>query len=245
MAEISIKTPDFVNVVISTSCEANYVEKRYHKGITVQDLKGKLEVVTGGSAATMKVKVFDKADKLICELTDDNALFGSYPIDEGMRIHVEDQFVLRKQLDDEFQVQKFELTEQEYENRSDTLKAYLLRNKLGKYDEEEMQKKAAEKKKEEELEQERMKTIAVDARCQVSVPGQPKRRATVKFVGKVSFSPGNWVGVQYDEPMGKNDGSVQGVRYFECSPKYGGFVKPLFVEVGDFPEEELDLDDEL
>uniref|UniRef100_A0A0A9YKC9 Tubulin-folding cofactor B n=1 Tax=Lygus hesperus TaxID=30085 RepID=A0A0A9YKC9_LYGHE len=118
MAEISIKTPDFVNVVISTSCEANYVEKRYHKGITVQDLKGKLEVVTGGSAATMKVKVFDKADKLICELTDDNALFGSYPIDEGMRIHVEDQFVLRKQLDDEFQVQKFELTEQEYENRS-------------------------------------------------------------------------------------------------------------------------------
>lgn len=36
------------------------------------------------------------------------------------------------------------------------------------------------------------------------------------FVGEVHFTAGVWCGVELDEPVGKHDGLVKGVRYFSC-----------------------------
>lgn len=47
----------------------------------------------------------------------------------------------------------------------------------------------------------------------------------VRFIGKTQFADGDWVGVHCQKPIGKNDGSVKGVRYFECPPKHGLFAK--------------------
>lgn len=33
------------------------------------------------------------------------------------------------------------------------------------------------------------------------------------------------MGVELDTPTGKNDGTVQGVHYFDCRPKHGIFVR--------------------
>ncbi|KAI9304320.1 hypothetical protein BJ944DRAFT_163813 [Cunninghamella echinulata] len=48
---------------------------------------------------------------------------------------------------------------------------------------------------------------------------------TVKYVGPVSFADGIWVGVELDRRVGKNDGSVDGERYFSTSPNRGVFVR--------------------
>lgn len=35
--------------------------------------------------------------------------------------------------------------------------------------------------------------------------------------------------------VGKNDGSVQGERYFDCKPKHGVFVRPSQVQIIEAP----------
>jgi len=52
-----------------------------------------LELLTGGNPVTMTIEVYDKNDKLICRLEEEQRLLGSYPIDDGMRIHVNIQIL--------------------------------------------------------------------------------------------------------------------------------------------------------
>ncbi|PFX23382.1 CAP-Gly domain-containing linker protein 1-like isoform X2 [Stylophora pistillata] len=47
----------------------------------------------------------------------------------------------------------------------------------------------------------------------------------IAFIGQTKFAKGDWAGVVLDECVGKNNGSVQGVRYFECDPGHGIFTK--------------------
>lgn len=62
----------------------------------------------------------------------------------------------------------------------------------------------------------------------VTVKGEPGQ---VRFVGNTAFADGEWVGIELEQPVGKNDGSVSGTRYFECqnSGQYGVFVRPAAV----------------
>ena len=55
------------------------------------------------------------------------------------------------------------------------------------------------------------------------------RSATVAFIGSTQFAPGDWIGIVHEDPVGKNNGEVQGEKYFECEPNHGMFVRPAAV----------------
>ncbi|EDV19702.1 uncharacterized protein TRIADDRAFT_61755 [Trichoplax adhaerens] len=64
----------------------------------------------------------------------------------------------------------------------------------------------------------------------VEVPGRGYI-GTVAYIGSTSFAPGKWVGIILDEPKGKNNGTVQGKRYFTCEDNFGMFVRPTQINI--------------
>ncbi|XP_062547632.1 restin homolog isoform X5 [Armigeres subalbatus] len=66
-------------------------------------------------------------------------------------------------------------------------------------------------------------TLTVGDRVIVS-SGFGSRPGILKYLGETQFASGTWCGIQLDDASGKNDGSVDGVRYFDCLDKYGIFV---------------------
>lgn len=241
---MSVITNPIVNVRLTSTLTSFESKGRFNRGITIAELKGKLEMIVGGSASCMDLELFSVGEQFLQKLDDNEALLGSFPVDDDCRIHVMDRSGGQLgEFTDVSKVEKFELPDDAYDKRTDSARSFMKKQRVGRYNEEEMAKKKAEVVAREEEQKAAAEAISVGSRCQVQVPGQPTKLGTVMFVGMTDFKPGYWVGVKYDEPLGKNDGSVNGKRYFECPNKYGAFVKPLSVTVGDFPEEDYGLDE--
>jgi len=63
-------------------------------------------------------------------------------------------------------------------------------------------------------------------RVSVSSSAGPAKTGVLRYLGHTDFASGEWAGVELDEPLGKNDGTVAGKRYFRCPPNYGLFSPP-------------------
>ncbi|KIY65793.1 hypothetical protein CYLTODRAFT_399892 [Cylindrobasidium torrendii FP15055 ss-10] len=224
-------------------------ERRLDLHTTIGNLKGKLELITGVPVSSQSLALYSTESDTtpIAELADDAKPLGFYGAQNMQMIKARRRVTdlnpsvsFTGQLTDTSQVDKFELTEEEYAARADTVLAYKQRNKVGRFADQaqELSPSAVTD----------TSHITLGARCEVeSNDAELSKRGVVRFVGQTQFGDksGVWVGVEYDEPLGKNDGSVQGVRYFECRPKYGVFVRPNKVKVGDYPVEDLLEDEEM
>merc|ERR1711970_1166193 len=222
--------------------------QKLDRSLSILDLKCKLELVTGIPAANHK----------LTELSDDDKKLGFYHVDDNFRIHVTSTCTTAVgsiglngnhgiiDFNDTSKVEKFEMSEDAYDKMKGSARDFKRKMKMGRFNEEEMKKKQEEKEENDrvykEMQEEKLKGVNVGDRCLVEAPKNPVRRGEVKYVGKVHFKEGIWVGVKLDEPYGKNNGTVEGKKYFECQNKYGSFVKVECVTCCDFPEEDDDLD---
>ncbi|KAG1860428.1 CAP Gly-rich domain-containing protein [Suillus tomentosus] len=198
------------------SCTTQYLgETKAHTGIPIQNQKILLH--NGDDDSQVVVQLDDDAKPLdvrdfqtikIFSVVDANlSMSFTTGCKRRRRVCI---YNLTGQLSDVSQVEKFELSDNAYAQRTDSVLAYKQRHKVG-----------------------------------ALRPLQQNLLLNLRSVfGQTEFAAGLWVGVEYDEPMGKNDGPLKGVQYITCRPNYGVFVRPAKVTVGDFPVEEIDFDDE-
>ena len=70
MQDVIVKTDcHIINVHITSNCNSIVTsERRFDKGLTVQTLKDKLEMITGARSQLMQIEVFDQNDVKVCDL---------------------------------------------------------------------------------------------------------------------------------------------------------------------------------
>lgn len=222
---------------------ATVMEKRFSLSDTISRVKAVCATHFQTAAEDMKIRLVDPAGNAFsAEPIDDDKQLGYYRVADGWTIECVDvrgdkaSYIGvggQAELD---KVEKFEISESEY------LKISNVRAFKQQMIEKQRQEAIAngetlpEQLTDNSFQEEASK-MKVGDRCQV-FPGD--RLGTVRFVGRLAaLKPGFWIGVEFDEPVGKNDGKLKGQVVFECRPNYGGFVRPKEVTVGDFPAEDF------
>ena len=243
--------------VTHSNLNQKHVDLRFDLHTSVFAVKKRLALHNGTPPGDQKLYVKD-GDMIVGELDDDSRMLGFYSIQNGQTLHVVDtnpySMSANGGLEDTSLVKKYEMSDEEYNKRKNTLRSYkremLKKDPNFKFDWSQASKDGLKgvKGKENQAQGEKVypgpESVAgmkVGNRCEVNPGG---RRGEVMYVGEVKeLFPGHWVGVKFDAPLGKNDGSVKGKRYFQCADRYGGFCRGANLQVGDFPE--ADIFDEL
>lgn len=225
--------------------------------MTVEQVKEKLKTHTGTGVGTMLVYLVDREGRMVAELSEEHRKLGFFSPEDGFGLHVVDtdphSASANGWLEDTSKVTKYVMPDEEYDKRENTFRKWCQQKRKeepGWTLEKEMARRRGQPEPEPkqpaspDFQAEHAEAIRPGMRCEVS-PGA--KRGTVRVVGnEMSCLPaGWWVGVEYDEPVGKNDGSIKGHRHFNASPNFGGFVRPANVAIGDFPPVDDEFPDEI
>jgi len=175
---------------------------------------------------------------------------GSWPLQAYAEITATDirpKSARNLDLSDVSSVPKYVMPAETYQTLPDSVLVWKKNHKLGRFDPNAPE--IERKKVEAGWKEVETRGITISKRCQLG--SDSARRGVVAYVGEVDEIPGlkgPWVGVILDEPLGKNDGSLGGKKYFECPENRGVFVRADRVDMGDFgvlmdEDEDADLEE--
>ena len=255
MAEGTVMT-----TITYSNLKQTHVDLRWDLHTRISDVKARLTKHCGTPSGDMRLILRDDGRDIIC-MEDDDRPIGFYSVQNGNEIHCIDtnpySLSAGGGLENTDLVKKYEMSDEEYSKRKNTLRAYkreqLKKDPNFKFDFSQAGANgggAAKGDSETKSDMDAMfgedscVHVKVGMRCEVD-PGA--RRGEVMFVGdtKGLLPVGHWVGIKFDEPVGKSNGVVKGVELFSCAMKYGGFIRGFNVRVGDYPEKDLfDSDEE-
>lgn len=219
--------------------------------MTIGAVKTKLQTHCGTSAGSMVLTLKDATGTVVLAnaMMPDDRKLGYFSPEDGCILHVEDtdpmSLAAQGWLEDVSKVEKYVMTDADYDARENTYRQFK-KEKLKEDPTWTLEKEIAKRRGvpytemrgeefDDEYQAEEASHIVQGERCEVMTQ-EGSKRGVIRYVGRCDGLPkGYWVGVEYDEPVGKNDGQVKGTRYFSCQPKRGGFVRPSAVSVGDYP----------
>ncbi|CAN1140386.1 Tubulin-folding cofactor B [Linum perenne] len=215
-------------------------EVRISRQSTIEAVKDKLWRKCGTSVNSMSLELYDDANNKVADLNNPSSPLGLYSPIDGFRIHIIDldpsSVTSGGWLEDTSLVEKYTISEEAFDKLDGTFRKF--KGKMVSQNPFSFEPKTTANYMEEVC-----ADMKVGDRCEVQ-PGE--KRGVVKFVGQAEpLGPGFWVGVEYDEPLGKHDGMVKGTRYFECPPLHGAMVRPDKVKVGEYPERDPFEDEEI
>ncbi|KAL7228241.1 hypothetical protein ACSBR2_007029 [Camellia fascicularis] len=171
--------------------------------MTIEAVKEKLWKKCGTSVNSMCLELYDDMGAKISDMSDNLRPLGFYSPQDGYRLHVIDldpsSVTSGGWLEDTSLVEKYKISEEAYNKRNSTFRKF-------KENYAHQNPSTHETKSLDNSMEDLCANIKVGDRCQVE-PGE--KRGVVKFVGRAeALGSGFWVGVQYDEPLGKHDGIV-------------------------------------
>lgn len=217
--------------ITHSNLKHHFNEMRFSLHSTIGAMKERLWKNCGTAVDSMLLQLFDDNDKKIADMNEDSRPLGFYSPYDGYRIHILDldpsSVTAGGWLEDTSLVEKFTISEDAYDKLDGTARKF--KEKMISQN-----PSLSRPKTTDDYMEDLAVNIKVGDRCEVDPGG---KRGVVMFVGRAeTLAPGFWVGVQYDEPIGKHDGMVKGKRYFSCPLLQGVMLRPDRVKVGDFPE---------
>lgn len=230
--------------VTHSNLRQQILQQRLSCHSTILEIKEKLHHHCGTGPAFMELHLKASSVGLnttVAVMTDDSKKLGFYSPQNGMTIHIVDKdpnsLAKTGWLENVNLVKKYEISETDYDKRENTVRSY--KKKMLAKDPNWKPKCRMDVPGKENVPApgaETVEGIEVGNRCEVQ-PGA--RRGLVMYVGEskgAGLGKGHWVGVQFDEPLGKHNGFIMGTKYFECPEKHGSMIRGKNVAVGDYPE---------